>query len=161
MHLAVAEFGTGCGTDDGTVLHVAGCNDLENQGDRCIVGHLMLDDHALVLAGHRIIAVTQLGSCLAQELDEHELVGFGVAGDDLHHGRTVRVLYFGGVGVGRVGDAVLRQVADELESGVELAFRIGGQCGADGCRVRVAADLELAERHVCGIVLRCCFISHD
>ena len=119
----------------------------------------MLDGHFLVSAGHRIIAVTQLGSCLAQELDEHELVGFGVAGDDLHHGRTVRVLYFGGVGVSRVGDAGLRQVADELESGVECAFRVGRQCGAERCRVGVAADLELAQRHIGGVVG--CGINHD
>ena len=159
MHLSVAELGARAVADHEAVLHIAGHRDLEHEHEAIVGGHLVLDGHALVAASDRVLVVAQFRGLDAQYLQHGELVGFRVAGDDLHDGLPVRVLYLGGVRVGRDGQTILRQVAEQFEGARQCGAGIGRQCGAGWCPVGVAADLELSQRHHRAVVD--CGCSHD
>ena len=58
-----------------------------------------------------------------------------------------------GGGVGGVGDAVLRQVADAGVGCRQCGGRVGGQCGAGGRVVEAAGLLGLAEADVFLVVV--------
>ena len=159
MHLSVAELGARAVADHEAVLHIAAHRDFEHEHEVLVGGHLVLDGHALVRAGDRARVVAHLGGLGAQHLQQRELVGLGVAGDDLHHCRAVGVLDLGGVGVGRDVQTILGQVAEQFECRWQCGGGIVRRRGTGWCPVGVAADLEFAQRHHGGIVG--CGISHD